>query len=133
MARRRSRSYNRSSNYGAQSYNAGGMRGKSESEARVERFTWFLLVIIFALLNLLPQETFPNGFVPLSGAAVLLGSGTYQYLRRWRVSPVTWIIGSIMLVLGVYNFAMDPTRDLLGVCLIMFAIVIGFGVLTGET
>lgn len=134
MARRQSRKARgntQANRYPAQSGSWG--HRKSDAEARVERFTWFLLVILFATLNMLPAGSVPNAFVPISGAIILLGSGMYQYFRRWHVSPVTWIAGSIMLVLGLYNLAMDPTRDFLGLSLIAFAIVIGFGVLTGET
>jgi hypothetical protein len=108
-------------------------RQKSEGEARAERTTWFLLVLIFALLNLIPENTFPNWAVPMSGAFVLLGSGLYQYMKRWRVSPVTWIAGVLMAVLGVLNFTAFRDVDFLGWALIAFAAVIGFGVITGET
>lgn len=134
MARRRSRarySYSDDPNY-RPAANYQGKR-KSDAEARVERFTWFLLVAIFAALTMLPVGTIPNAFVPFSGAVVLLGSGTYQYTKRWKVSPITWIAGSIMLVFGLYNLFLDSSRDLLGLSLVMFAVVIGFGVLTGET
>jgi uncharacterized membrane protein YjjP (DUF1212 family) len=109
-------------------------RRKSDSEARVERLTWFLLVAVFAIVYYVPGEFFTNkGFVPLLGAIILLGSGVYQYTRHWRVSPITWISGSIMLLFAIYNFTIDPTRDFLGLALLTFAGVILFGLLTGET
>jgi hypothetical protein len=107
--------------------------GKSNSEAKVERITWFLLVLIFALINLAPEDTFPNAIVPFGGALVLLGSGIYQYSRRWRVSPVTWIAGSILLVFGLYNLYVNQNYNFLGLSLVTFALVILFGLLTGET
>jgi uncharacterized membrane protein len=126
MAERRSRSRSRSSN-------RGGRRRKSEAEARVERMTWFLLVLIFAAISLLPEGSMPNALVPFAGALVLLGSGLYQYSHRWRVSPVTWVVGSIMMVIGLYSIYVNQTVDLLPHSLVAFAIVIGFGVVTGET
>ncbi len=132
MARRRSRARNSyDPNYRAPTGYQG--KRKSDAEARVERFTWFLLVVIFAAFNMLPQGMIPNALIPFSGAVVLLGSGTYQYTKRWKVSPITWIAGTIMLVFGLYNLTLDPNRDFLGLSLVMFAVVIGFGVLTGET
>lgn len=108
---------------------------KSAAEARVERITWFLLVLIFALIHVLEEGgvTLPNWFVPLSGAVVLIGSGLYQYSRRWRVSPVTWLAGAILGMLAFINLYFSPTRSFLGISLIVFAGVILVGLVTGET
>lgn len=106
---------------------------------KVERITWFLLVLIFALISVaednlgVPESAIPNAFVPMSGAIILLGSGIYQYGRRWRVSPVTWIVGAILLIFGLLNLLVDPALDLSGLSLLSFAAVILFGLLTGET
>jgi hypothetical protein len=109
---------------------------KSVAEAKVERITWFLLVLIFALLNIFPgaSTVVPNWAVPLAGAIILLGSGVYQYSNKWRVSPMTWIAGSLMLffVLMAFMFGFNDF-PFLGPSLLIFALVIGFGILTGET
>lgn len=108
---------------------------KSDAEARSERITWFLLVLIFALINVLEEGgvSLPNWFVPLSGGVVLLGSGLYQYGRRWRVSPTTWLAGAILAMLAFINLYFSPTRSFLGISLIVFAGVILIGLVTGET
>lgn len=112
---------------------------KSKAEAKTERITWFLLVLIFAILtivedNLAQNSTvIPNWLVPISGAVVLLGSGVYQSSRQWRVSPVTWIVGAVLLIFGLVNVYVDRTLDLTGLSLMSFAAVILFGLLTGET
>lgn len=106
---------------------------KSEEEAKVERFTWFLLVLVFGVVYVLPEGNVPNWFVPLSGAIILLGSGVYQYFRRWRVSPVTWVAGTLMVMFTMINLTINPDQDFLGLSLIAFAVVIGFGAITGET
>ncbi len=112
-------------------------RRKSEDEIKVEQVTWFLLVLIFALLSILnenlAQVVVPNWLVPLAGAVVLLGSGIYQYSKGWRVSPITWIIGSVLLVFGIVNVLIDQTLNLTGFSLLAFAAVIFFGLVTGET
>lgn len=111
-------------------------RGKSFSEARIERLTWALLVLAFAIFQLLSDDAtraLPNWFVPASGAAILLGSGLYQYTRRWRVSPVTWIAGSVMLFFLLVNVYINPETSFLGVSLIVFVLVIVFGLVTNET
>src|SRR5690554_5519935 len=123
MARRKSRRSNSSGN--------SRPRGKGEAEARVERLTWFFLVIVFAFAQLL--ETVPPVTVPLAGAGILIGSGLYQYSRRWHVSPVTWLAGALMAALAYVNLQINPTRDFTGLALLVFAGVILFGLLTGET
>jgi uncharacterized membrane protein len=129
MAKRRSSK----KRYQSSSRSSGTNRRKSEAEARVERVTWFLLVLLFAAVNFLPEGTLPNALIPFAGALVLLGSGLYQYAHRWQVSPITWIAGSIMMVMGLYSIYVDASIDFLPFSLIAFALVIGFGVLTGET
>jgi hypothetical protein len=132
MARRRSSSRSSSSS------SSGGRRGyggKSGDEARVERLTWGLLVLAFAIIQLTPQSaaTLPNWFIPMAGAVILLGSGIYQYTRRWRVSPITWLAGGIMLFFALYNIYINPAAQFLGLSLVIFALVILFGLVTNET
>lgn len=129
MAKRRRSTRNRND----RNYSRGRRGRKSQAEESVERTTWFLLVLIFALLYIFPEENVPNWIIPVSGAFVLLGSGVYQYTRRWRVSPITWIAGTLMLVLGMYNLYVDANQDFFGLALLTFAVVIGIGVITGET
>jgi hypothetical protein len=126
MARKRN-------SYNAQSAGGGGGYGKSRAEAKVERLTWAFLVLIFALPLVLEDITLPNGFIVLAGAIVLLGSGLYQYTRRWRVSPITWIAGTLMLFLSLLNMTLGVDRDFTGWALILIVVVIVFGLFTGET
>ncbi|MBN8635579.1 MAG: hypothetical protein J0M07_09685 [Anaerolineae bacterium] len=128
MARRRSS--NRSSSSTNRGYQG---RRKSENEARVERFTWALLVLAFAVTQLLPEGSFPNWFIPLSGAVILLGSAFYQYTRGWRVGPITWIGGAVEGLLAYYVMRVNPAADMLGESLLVFVAVILFGLITGET
>lgn len=109
---------------------------KSAAEARVERLTWGLLVLIFAVLYLLTDSTIdsiPNWLVPGIGSVILLGSGVYQYSRRWRVSPVTWIGGILMLLFALLAFYVLPGREFLVETLIITLVVIIFGTFSGET
>jgi hypothetical protein len=107
--------------------------GKSRAEARAERITWALMVGVFAAYMLLPAGTLPTYFTPVAGAIVLLGSGLFQYSRRWRVSPFTWLGGILMAVLAFYNLQIDPGRDFIGVAFLIFAGVIALGVVLDET
>lgn len=106
---------------------------KTDAEARVERITWFLMVLVFAVIYFLPEGTIPSPFIPFAGGVILIGSGLYQYAKRWRVSPTTWIGGTILLMGAVANFTVMPNFDMYGVTLLTFAGVIGIGLLTNET
>lgn len=107
---------------------------KSTREEKAELITWFLLVMVFGILYMLPEDTnVPNWVVPTAGAIILIGSGLYQMARHWRVSPITWFAGFLMLMFSIYGLYWDPNRDFLGASLVTFALVIGFGVITGET
>jgi hypothetical protein len=129
MARRKGRTdSNRNRSYQSDNY----PRGKSEAEAKVERLTWFFLVAIFAIIQI-TETAFPNWTVPVAGAIVLLGSGIYQYSRGWKVSPVTWLAGALMVGLTYINLQINPERNFIGLALLVFAGVILFGLLTGET
>ena len=109
---------------------------KSEDEARVERVTWALMVLVFAVIYFLDpgeQDNIPNFLVPLAGTVILLGSGVYQSMRRWRVSPITWIAATIMLLMTLVNVSVNPDANFYGLTLLIFAGVIALGVITGET
>jgi carbon starvation protein CstA len=110
----------------------GSSRRKSAPEARAERVTWALMVLVFAVVQLL-SGSLPNSFVPFAGSVILLGSGFYQYSRRWRVSPVTWIGGALMAFFAYYSLSIDTARSFQGETLVIFFIVIVFGLITGET
>lgn len=112
------------------------MAKKSHAEAKVERITWGLLVMMFAVLYILTDTEItqiPNWVVPFAGAVILLGSGLYQYSRRWRVSPVTWIAGVLMLVFAVLSFYLLEGRSFIVETLIATMVVIVAGTFTGET
>jgi len=104
---------------------------KSAAEAQVERFTWFLMVLVFAVLYIVDVNQIPNWAIPFAGAVILLGSGFYQFFHRWRVSPFTWIAGTVLLMLAGVSWQSD--MDFYGFTLLAFAVVIGVGVVTGET
>jgi len=109
---------------------------KKPKEARIERLTWGMLVVIFAVLYLAPEATIddlPNWLVPASCALVLLGSGLFQTVRGWRVSPITWLGGIVMLVLTILAFYVLPQHTFLLETLGVTVAVIAYGTFVGET
>ncbi|MBC8097805.1 MAG: hypothetical protein H7Y11_00035 [Armatimonadetes bacterium] len=131
----RPRSRRRNNTSGNRRKNAGtGRKNKRSREDRIERFTWFLLVLVFAIIYILPEDvTLPNWLVPLAGAVILLGSGFYQSTQRMRVGAVTWLAGSLMATMSLYGLYINSQRDMIGFTLVVFAGVIGVGMVTGET
>ena len=145
MARRRS-SYSRSRNdgYDDRNYNNSRSgnnrnqsygRGKSYGEERIERLTWFFLVLAIAGVQIAQQGgmALANWVIPFSGCVVLLGSGLYQYSRRWRVAPTTWLAGALLAGMTLINLYVSTNSSFLGISLVVFAAVILMGLLTGET
>jgi len=140
MTRRRSsysRSSNRNYNDSRSGYNQSRSsgRGKSYAEERVERLTWFFLVLAIAGVQIVQQGglSLPNWVIPFSGCVVLLGSGVYQYSKRWRVAPTTWLAGALLAAMTLINLYVSPNSSFLGISLVVFAAVILMGLLTGET
>jgi hypothetical protein len=138
MARRRYRdNYDdrRGRDYDRRSSSRDYGRRKSQDEERIERLTWFFLVLVIAALHIIQEGgmRLPNYIVPLAGAIVLIGSGLVQYSRRWRVSPTTWLGGALLAGLALINLYVSPDSSFLGISLVVFAGVILIGLLTGET
>ena len=134
MTRRRT-SYSRSSERSSNSRSRSYTRSKSYAEERVERLTWFFLVLAIAGVQIVQQggAALPNWVIPFAGCVVLLGSGMYQYSKRWRVAPTTWLAGALLAAMTLINLYVNPSLNFLGVSLIVFAAVILMGLLTGET
>jgi len=134
MTRRRS-SYSRSRSRNYESSNRSYGRGKSYAEERVERLTWVFLVLAIAAVQILQQGgmVLPNWFIPFAGCVVLLGSAMYQNSKRWRVAPTTWLGGALLAGMTLINLYVSPGSNFLGISLIVFAVVILMGLVTGET
>ena len=135
MTRRRSSySRRRSDNYGESRSRSYG-RSKSYAEERIERLTWFFLVLAIAGVQIVQQGglALPNWIIPFAGCVVLIGSGLYQYSRRWRVAPTTWLAGALLAAMALINLYVSPNSSFLGISLVVFAAVILMGLLTGET
>lgn len=107
---------------------------KSDKELRAERLTWFALVAIFVISSIVPEDTvIPNAVTPFAAGVVLIISGIYQYAKKWRVHFITWIAGTLMLVMAGYNVFNRPDLDLSFAVIILVAVVIAMGIFTNET
>ena len=136
MTRRRTSYSRRSDSYErSRSRSSTRTRSKSYAEERVERLTWFFLVLAIAGMQIIQQGglAVPNWVIPFAGSVVLLGSGMYQYSKRWRVAPTTWLAGALLAGMALINLYVSPGSNFFGISLVVFAAVILMGLLTGET
>jgi signal transduction histidine kinase len=105
-------------------------RRKTGQEAKVERLTWFLMVIAFLLMT-------NNGF---DGAAtlgvvsiILLISGLYQWRKRWSVGPAVFLMAGIGLLITLYSFWQPLPFDLSLAPFVLIVAVIFVGIITNDS
>ncbi len=107
---------------------------KDPAELRIERLTWFGLVAVLVISSVVPDWlSLHNVFVPMLAGVVLIASAVYQYRQNWRVGFSTWVAGTLMLVMAVYNILERPDLDMSFPVIILVAIVIAIGIFTNET
>lgn len=110
------------------------MPRKTRQEARAERITWFLMILVFILYSFDTGATIPTYVVPIILSIILVGSGLYQYAKKWRVSPVVWIVGVILGIVGAYGvYFTRPIFDPTLAAFIGTVLVILMGVISNES
>src|SRR4051812_19579046 len=134
MARRRNYESRSDGGYGYR-YQGGQhnyrRRERKREERQVEVVAFGAVIVLFAI-GLLTQAL-RSDIISVIGGAIFLGAAVYQWQRRWRVNPVTWIGGLIMFIVGLY--AMQNHTDVpMGMLfpLGMFAIIIVASAVSGE-
>ncbi|MEL6306555.1 MAG: hypothetical protein AAFV98_00290 [Chloroflexota bacterium] len=86
---------------------------KSKAEAKVERRTWLALAAVFIALSVFdPENQLPDYAIAFTISGILLTSGMYQFIKSddnqsWRVSPITWIVASILGIFATYYLLSD--------------------------
>ncbi len=103
---------------------------KTGQEAKIERLTWFLIVIVFLFMS-------NNGF---DGAAtlgivstILLISGLYQWRKRWSVGPAVFLAAGIGALITLYSLWQPLPVDLSLVSFILIVVVIFVGIITNDS
>ena len=117
---------------GAYGYRSGGYRRRERrsEERTVEMVSFGLIIVLFAVMLLYPKIS--PATIALIGGLILVGSAVFQWQRRWRVNPATWIGGVIMLVAGFLGLQGQPMPLGIYLPLLVFGIVIVASFLTGE-
>jgi peptidoglycan/LPS O-acetylase OafA/YrhL len=129
MARRRY-----SSDYDSSSSRASGRRRRERrmEERRTETVTFVLIMLLFVFYIAFPGRI-STAWISVIGGVILTGSAIYQNQRRWRVNPMTWVGGAIMLLAGI--FALNGGGAIPGGIFLpigIFAAVIILSFMTGE-
>lgn len=106
------------------------MARKTGQEAKVERITWFMMVVLFLFMT---NNGVAGAWVLLSISIVLLTSGFYQWRRHWSVGPQVLICAGIGLLGGAYGLYAPVFIDLSLVALGITVVVIAFGVVANDS
>jgi hypothetical protein len=104
MARRRNygeyegrRGYGGGGYGGRYSYNNRRERRREERQVELASFGALIAMFMISLIVHLNPAT-----IATIGGGILVGAAVFQWQRRWRVNPVTWIGGAIMLIGGIF-------------------------------
>lgn len=111
------------------------MPNKKGKEARVERATWFAMILVFVLLRFDRSVTYTEFLVPISLGIILLVSGTYQITQKWPVSPFTWMFGAVLVLAGITTILPYFTWFREYVVLVSLGITVAFiviGIISNE-
>src|SRR5262245_42176116 len=118
-----------------------GMRGRRFGFARRERrreertieitcFTVIIMAFMIVVAFDLRSPIIP-GAMCLTNGAVLLAGAVFQWQRRFRVNPMTWMGGFASVVAGVYGIQRPLPGDLM-IPFALFAFVILGSFVSGE-
>src|SRR5258706_2501111 len=133
MARRRyasDREYDRGGYSSSRPRRTRYRRERRNEERQIETLCFGLIIVLFAITLLFNVSA---GMISLLGGAILTAGAVYQFQRRWRVNPMTWIGGVFLLVVGFMG--LQKGGDIPGGWLVPiggFALVIVASFLTGE-
>jgi hypothetical protein len=89
---------------------------KEAGERRAERITLALLVLWLGAM-LIADE--PEGLTPLGFGAILVASAVYQRVRGWHAGVVTWVVGAVLLGLGVGDLYYDGDVPWFGIAVVL--------------
>jgi hypothetical protein len=89
---------------------------KDPRERRAERFTLALLIVWLGVMLSIDE---PEGLTPLGFGVILLGSAFYQRLRRWHGGVVTWVVGAILVGIGIGELSSTSDIPWFGIAVIL--------------
>jgi hypothetical protein len=104
-------------------------RERKNEERQIELASFGLIIVLFAITLLYPMSPATVAFI---GGGILTGAAVYQWQRRWRVNPMTWIGGIVLLIVGLFGLQGRGVPYGMLLPLAVFGLVILASFVTGE-
>jgi hypothetical protein len=92
---------------------------KDHRERVAERVTLALLIVWLGVMLSIDE---PRGLTPLGFGAILLLSALYQRLRGWHAGGVTWIVGAVLVGMGVGEVSSNTDVPWFGIAVILLGL-----------
>lgn len=110
------------------------MAAKTGREARIERLTWYALVLVIVVMSFDRNLLLPAFVMPLVLGLILATSGIYQRLQKYPISLMSWGIAVGFFIAVAYDlyFPDSSPVDLRLISIIGVVLVIGWGAVTNE-
>ena len=89
---------------------------KDPRERRAERVTLALLLVWLGVMLSISE---PEGLTPLGFGAILLGSAFYQRVRGWHGGLVSWVVGAILVGVGIGDLSSNADIPWFGLAVIL--------------
>lgn len=106
------------------------MSSKSGYEAKVERATWFALMIAFLAMT---SSGVPGAWMCIILSIICFVSALYQYRRKMTVGVALWGAAFLGVAAGGSALYFNSTFDLSMMALGMVIVVIAMGVVTRQS
>ena len=89
---------------------------KHPRERVTERVTLALLIVWLGVMLSIDE---PEGLTPLGFGAILLGSALYQRLRGWHAGVVTWVVGAVLVGMGIGELSSTADIPWFGIAVVL--------------
>jgi hypothetical protein len=89
---------------------------KDPRERRTERLTLALLIVWIGVMIVVNE---PDGLAQLGAGVILLASAFYQRMRSWHAGLVTWVVGAILVGMGIGDLSSSADIPWLGISVIL--------------
>ena len=93
--------------------------GTDPGERRAHRVTLALLIVWLGVMLSISE---PEGLTPLGFGGILLGSALYQRLRAWHAGLVTWVVGAILVGMGIGDLTSSADIPWFGIAVVLLGL-----------
>jgi len=111
------------------------MARKTNQEARVERLTWYAMVIVFIVVGFDRDLLLPTWLIPGALGGILFYSALYQYSKikkGWRAGLLNIVVATMLILLAAYDFYLGSPADPILISFIATIAIIAYGIITNE-